>query len=113
MQFTTRAIVLAVALCASAPLLAASPGTSTAGTDASMQQTPQADYTLHKLPSKDLHASLEDFLPKPVPQDTAQVNRLGRRGNDEPQDSTSPRRDFSFTAIPAGKSRTWPVQRSF
>jgi len=130
MQITTRAIVLAVALCASAPLLAASPGTSTAGTDASMQEAPatteQVDCPLATLPSKDLSAGLAGILPKPAstPQDAAEVDRrlskaascvrpLGRRWNDEPEDSISPKRGFSVTAIPADTSTVWPLQRSF
>ena len=81
MQITTRAIVLAVALCASAPLLAASSGTSTAGTDASMQETPatteQVDCTLATLPSTEVSVGLAGLPPKPVgtPQDAAEVDR--------------------------------------
>ena len=131
MQITTRAIVLAVALCASAPLLAASPGTSTAGADASMQETSatteQAGCTLATLPSTDLSAGLAGLLPKPgsTQQDTAEVDRrlskaasclrpLGSRWNDEPQDSASAKRGFLVNAMPAGTSTAaWPLQRSF
>ena len=130
MQITPRAIVLAVALCASAPLLAARPGPSTAGTDASMQETSatteQADCTLPTLASTDLPVGLAGLLPKPgsTPQDAAEVDRrlskaascvrpLGRRWNDEPEDNTSPKRGFSVTAMPAGRSTAWPLQRSF
>lgn len=130
MQFTTRAIVLAVALCASAPLLAASPGTSTTGTDASMQETPatmeQIDCTLPALPSTELPVGLAGLLPKPgsTPQDATEVDRrlskaascvrpFGIHWNAEPEDSTSPKRDFFVTAMPAGRSTAWPLQRSF
>ena len=81
MQITTRAIVLAVAMLASAPLLAASSGTSTAGTDASTQETQttteQDDCTLPTLSSTDLSAGLAGLLPKPgsTPPDTAEVDR--------------------------------------
>ena len=70
MQITTRAIVLAVALFASAPLLAANSGTSTAGTDASKQETQttaeQDDCTLPTLSSTDLSAGLAGLCQSPA-----------------------------------------------
>ena len=82
MQITPRALMLAVALLASTPLLAASSGTSTAGTDAAMQETPATterdDCALPALSSTDPSPSkLAGLLPKPgsTPADTAEVDR--------------------------------------
>jgi hypothetical protein len=114
MQITTRALVAAVALLASAPLLAASPGTSTAGTHASTQETTeQDDCTLSTLSSTDLSAGLAGLLPRPGTPDTADVDRrlgkavscerpLSLRWNDEPQDSAWPK-----------LGTAWPRQGSF
>lgn len=129
MQITPRAVALAVALCASAPLLAASPGTSTTPTDASMQEMPatteQLDCALSTPPSTDLPVGLAGLLPNPgSTQDAAEVDRrlskaascvrpFGRHTNDELEVSTSPKRGFSVTAMPAGRSTAWPLQRSF
>ena len=80
MQITTRALVLAVALLASAPVLAANSGTSTTGTHSSTQETQttteQDDCTLSTLSSTDLSAGLAGLLPKPgsAPSDMAEVD---------------------------------------
>ena len=116
MQITTRATVLAVALLASAPLLAANSCTSSAGTDASTHETQttteQDDCWLSTLPSTDLSASL---LPKlgSTPPDTAEVDRRLSKWNDDPEDSASLKWDYSVTAMPPGTSTAWPRQRSF
>jgi hypothetical protein len=116
MQITPRAAALAVALFASAPLLAAGVGTA--------ETTKQDSCTLLTLPSTDLSAGLADLLPKPGSMpDTAEMDRglskpvacmrpSGLGWNDEPEDSTSPERSFSVTAMPSGTSTTWPWQRS-
>ena len=82
MQITTRATVLAVALLASAPLLAAGFGTTTAGTDASTQETQatteQDNCTLPALPPTDLSPDkLASFLPKPgsTPPEPTELDR--------------------------------------
>ena len=83
MQITTRAAVLAVALLASAPLLAAGSDTSTAGTDASTKETQatteQDDCTLPALPP--FPDKLASLLPKPgsTPPDPAEVDRRLRK----------------------------------
>ena len=116
MQITTRATVLAVALLASAPLLAANSCASTAGIDASTQEaqttTEQHDCWLSTLPSTDLSAGL---LPKPgsTPPDTAEVDRHLSKWNDDPEDSASPKWGYSVTAMPPGANTAWPRQRSF
>ena len=85
MQTTTRAIVLAVAMLASAPLLAAGFDSSTAGTDASTEtqaKTEQDNCTLPALPSTELTPDkLASFLPKPgsTPPDPAEVDRRLRK----------------------------------
>jgi predicted small secreted protein len=82
MQITPRAILLAVALLASAPLLAARNSTSSAGTDAPAQESPataeQDDCTLPTLPPTDLSSDkFAGLLPKPgsTPPDTTEVER--------------------------------------
>jgi hypothetical protein len=115
MQITTRAAVLAVALLASAPLLAANSCTSSAGTDASTQETQMTtedDCWLSTLPSTDLSANL---LPKPgsTPPDTAELDRRLSKWNDDPEDSASSKWGYSVTAMPPGSNTAWPWQRSF
>lgn len=75
MQITPRALLLAVALLASAPLLAAGPGTSTAGAPAT---TEQDNCTPPGLPPTDLSPDkLASLLPKPgsTPPDPAEVDK--------------------------------------
>ena len=81
MQITTRALVLAVVLLASAPLLAASPGTSTAGTDGSTETQAKAEQdncTPPAVAPTDLSPDkLASLLPKPgsTPPDPAEVDK--------------------------------------
>lgn len=108
MQITTRATVLAAALLASAPLLAAGSGT---GTDVPTQETPateQDDCWLPSLPSTDISAIVDRDLSEAA----SCVRPLGL-WNDEPEDSGSSKRGYSFIATPAGIGTTWPRQRSF
>ncbi|GAB3090414.1 hypothetical protein [Lysobacter terrae] len=86
MQIPSGVTVLAVALLASVPLLAAGSGTSAAGTDASKQETEattqQDNCTLPALPSTEFSpAGLSSLLPKPgsTPPDPAEVDRLLRK----------------------------------
>jgi len=85
MQTTTRAIVLAVAMLASAPLLAAGFDSSTASTNASTEtqaKTEQDSCTLPALPSTELTPDkLASLLPKPgsTPPDPAEVDRRLRK----------------------------------
>jgi len=86
MQITPRATVLAVALIASAPLLAAGSGTAAAGSDATTKETQatteQDNCTLPALPSTELAPDkLASFLPKPgsTPPDPAEVDRRLRK----------------------------------
>jgi hypothetical protein len=129
MQLTNRAIVLAAALLASTPLLAASFGNSTTDSDVPAQvsqtTTQPEDCTLPSLSPADHASGLAGLLPKPgsSPSDTADVDRRLSKAascvrplgiwNDEPEDSISPKRAFSFTTMPAGASTAWPLQRSF
>jgi len=114
LQVTIRASVLAVALLASSPLLAAGSGTSTSGADVWTQETTteQDDCWLPTLPSTDLSNNLAGFLPKPGSSpDSARVDRdLSETtsclhplslGNDDPEDGASPKRGYSDTAMPA------------
>lgn len=86
MQITIRATVLAVALLASAPLLAAGSGTSTAGSGASTKETQattaQDECTLPALPPTELSpGKLASLLPKPgsTPPDPGEVDRHLRK----------------------------------
>ena len=87
MQITFRGLVVAVALLASAPLLAANPGTSAAGT-ASTQETRATtvpdDCTLPALAPTDASPDkLASLLPKPgsTPPDPAEVDRRLRKAD--------------------------------
>jgi hypothetical protein len=116
MQITIRASVLAVALLASSPLLAAGSGTSMTG-DVSTPEIPttaeQDDCWLPTLPSTDLSANLAGFLPKPdsspdsagVDRDLSETASSCLRplnlGNDDPEGGAAPKRDYFGTAIPA------------
>lgn len=114
MQITTRASVLAVALLASSPLLAAGSGTSTTGADVPTQETPvtteQDDCWLPALASTDRSDNLAGFLPKPGSSpDSAGVDRdLSETapclhplslGNDDRDDGASPERGYAGTAM--------------
>lgn len=84
MQITTRAAVFAAAR-ASAPLLAAPSGTSTAGSDASTEQaqatTKQDDCTLPAPPANLSPDKLVGLLPRPgsAPPDPTEVERRLRK----------------------------------
>jgi hypothetical protein len=81
MQFTPRALLFAVALLASTPLLAAGPGTSTAGAPAT---TEQDNCTPPGLPPTDLSPDkLASLLPKPgsTPPDPAEVDKGLRKAD--------------------------------
>lgn len=114
LQVTIRASVLALAVLASSPLLAAGSGTSTSGADVWTQETTteQDDCWLPTLPSTDLSNNLAGFLPKPGSSpDSVRVDRdLSETasclhplslGNDDPEDGASPKRGYSDTAMPA------------
>lgn len=128
MPITTRATVLAIALLASAPLLAADSGATTAGTDVATQETlttEQDDCWLPMRSSTDLAADQAGFLPKPgsTSPDWVEVDRHFSNAapcvrplglwNDEPEDGVSAKRGYSATAMPAGSSMAWPRQSSF
>lgn len=88
MQIAIRATVLAVALLASAPLLAAGSGTSKAGSDASTKEiqapTEQDNCTPPALPPTDLSPEkLASLLPKPgsTPPDPAEIDRRLRKAD--------------------------------
>jgi hypothetical protein len=88
MQITPRGLVVTVALLASAPLLAANSGTSTAGTGASTQETRattvQDDCTLPAVSPTDLSPDkLASLLPRPgsTPPDPAEVDRRLRKAD--------------------------------
>jgi hypothetical protein len=75
MLITSRAVLLAVSMLASAPLLAAGPGTSTAGAPAT---TEQDNCTPPGLPPTELSPDkLASLLPKPgsTPPDPAEVDK--------------------------------------
>lgn len=85
MKITTRAILLAVALLASAPLLAASSGTSPAGPDASAQEAPTTtgpeDCTVSTPKSTDLWSGTLATLPPKPGSTTPNLTEVDRRLN--------------------------------
>lgn len=114
MRITTRATVFALALLATAPLLAANSGTSMAGTDALKQETQTAtaqdDCWQPALRSTDLSDGQAGPLPKPdsTPPDTSEVARHLHKAAScvRPlglwNEGVSPKLSSSAIAMPAG-----------